>query len=246
MRDLDKYQELYMKEPFEPWQVKMRKKKLLEILSEYPHKHMLEVGCGLEPIFTVFEDLEQLTVLEPGDEFYANAKKVLVEKNNQGVELRHQSLEEAQDELKGQHFDLILLSSLLHEVENPEELLKIVHELSDENTVTIVNVPNAHSFHRMLAVEMGITDDVHTTSENQKAYQQHRIFDMASLKTIVKDHGFQVMDSGSYFIKPFTHDQMGALMGSGIIDEAVLEGLYGMVKHMPELGSEIYVNIKRQ
>ena len=47
-----------------------------------------------------------------------------------------------------------------------------------------------------------------------------------------------------YFIKPFTHKQMFEMLETKIIDEKVLEGLYGMTKYMPNLGSEIFIEFK--
>lgn len=44
--------------------------------------------------------------------------------------------------------------------------------------------------------------------------------------------------------KPFSHKQMYAMVEKRIIDEAVMDGLYELGNHMPEYGSEIYVNCK--
>lgn len=246
MRDLDKYQKQYVAEKFEPWQVKMRQRKLLEIMGQFPHKNILEIGCALDPLFKVFQDFDQLTILEPGDVFYHKAVSALSEKDTEGVSIQNQSLEDAYSGSGKQPFDFILLSSLLHEVKNPKEILEIIYGISNENTVTTINVPNANSFHRLLALEMGIIDSVYAASENQSKYQQNKIFDMQSLIKMVTDVGFHVLESGSYFIKPFTHNQMSELMESGILNESVLDGLYGMTAHLPEMGSEIYVNIKKQ
>ena len=47
-------------------------------------------------------------------------------------------------------------------------------------------------------------------------------------------------------MKPFTHSQMYEMMCKSIIDEKVLDGLYEMTEYMPEMGSEIYVNVRRK
>lgn len=57
-------------------------------------------------------------------------------------------------------------------------------------------------------------------------------------------HSFQILEKGSYFIKPFAHSQMMALLDQHIISEAVLDGLDKMVKYMPELGAENYCVVK--
>ena len=66
------------------------------------------------------------------------------------------------------------------------------------------------------------------------------------MKNILEDNGFEIINSGSYFVKPFTHSQMYEMMCKSIIDEKVLDGLYEMTEYMPEMGSEIYVNVRRK
>ena len=50
------------------------------------------------------------------------------------------------------------------------------------------------------------------------------------------------LEMGSYFVKPFTHRQMEQCMENNIINNEIIEGFDRMIKYMPELGSEIYVN----
>lgn len=38
---------------------------------------------------------------------------------------------------------------------------------------------------------------------------------------------------------------MQRLLDEEIIDERVLQGFYGLTEHLPEYGSEIYVNVKK-
>lgn len=52
------------------------------------------------------------------------------------------------------------------------------------------------------------------------------------------------MGKGSYFIKPFTHDQMEGMLEKGILSPTILEGLYGMSVELPDYGAEIYVNCR--
>lgn len=135
---------------------------------------------------------------------------------------------------------MIICSSLLHEVENPKEFLTEIHKASNKGTVVHINVPNANSFHRVLAQKAGLIRDLKMLSDRNLQLQQHTVFDIESLKKIVSDVGFSILESGQYFLKPFTHAQMEKMMQAEIIDEKVLEGLYEMGKD--SYGSEIYVN----
>jgi len=69
-------------------------------------------------------------------------------------------------------------------------------------------------------------------------------FDINKFIELLTSSGFQVLESGTYFIKPFSHKQMSELIESKIIDVKVLDGLYKMTGYMPDLGSEIYAEFK--
>jgi hypothetical protein len=107
-----------------------------------------------------------------------------------------------------------------------------------------MNVPNAHSLHRLLALEMGLIASPFELSAQQKTLQQHSTFDLPALARLAKEAGFSVLESDSYFIKPFTHAQMEALRRSGFLTDAMLEGFHGLARHLPGLGSEIYLNAR--
>ena len=63
-----------------------------------------------------------------------------------------------------------------------------------------VNVPNAHSLHRLLAVEIGLIEDPFELSSTQKQMQQHSTFGLDSLAELLCQQGFEVQSSGGYFI----------------------------------------------
>ena len=121
-------------------------------------------------------------------------------------------------------------------------MLKDIRALCKTTTIVHINVPNAHSFHRILAKAMGVISEVDELSLRNIALQQNRVYDLTGLMRAVAQGGFEVLSSGSYFIKPFTHDQMQKMMREGIIDRSVLEGLYLLGEEVEGLlGSEIYV-----
>lgn len=140
------------------------------------------------------------------------------------------------------NYDLIVCSSLLHEVEQPKKLINAITQICNDGTVVHINVPNANSMHRLLGVSMGLIHEVHDKTENNILMQQNVVFDKHSLRQIVEDNGLHVIEEGGIFIKPFSHSQMQSIYEKGIIDERVLDGLYDLAKYMPEYASEIYVN----
>lgn len=125
-------------------------------------------------------------------------------------------------------------------------MVRDIIKISDENTVIHINVPNAESFHRLLALKMKLITDEHDSSEMNVRLQQNTVFDMKMLKKLVLDCGLDVIDEGGYFIKPFTHGQMFTMLKDKIIDETVLNGLYEITPLMEEYAAEIYVNCKKK
>lgn len=140
---------------------------------------------------------------------------------------------------------MIICSSLLHEVENPLEFLNKIFMICDSNTIIHINVPNASSMHRILAVESGLISNVTEKSERNIVLQQNNVFDIESLSDLICRAGGAIIDKGGYFVKPFSHKQMLDLLEKDIIDENVLDGFYNISKYMPDLCSEIYVTCKK-
>jgi 2-polyprenyl-3-methyl-5-hydroxy-6-metoxy-1,4-benzoquinol methylase len=242
MRNLQDYQEQYEQLPFEPIQASYRRKKVLESLNKYRPRVLLEVGCGLDPLFNHFTEFDQMVVVEPGRVFAQNAA-ALAGKDPR-IEVIEGTLEETAKDLSTWQFDFVVVSSLLHEVSNPSRLLGVVHELCGPSTVVHLNVPNAYSFHRLLAKAMGLIRDVYERSETQRTMQQPRIFDRDSLTDLVERSEFLILESGTFFIKPFTHAQMASMQVAGLMSDALLDGLYFLSADFPNHGSEIFMNIR--
>jgi len=91
---------------------------------------------------------------------------------------------------------------------------------------------------------MGMIKSVFEMSTNNLHFQVQRVFDMASLSEIIIKHGFEIINAGTYFLKPFTHKQMYELIENKIIDDKILDGLYKMTKYIPNMGSEIFIEFK--
>jgi 2-polyprenyl-3-methyl-5-hydroxy-6-metoxy-1,4-benzoquinol methylase len=242
VRDLDAYQREYGNLPFEESQVRYRKRKIIESIAKYRPRSILEVGCGFDPLFNHYRDYERFTIVEPGEEFARNARECA--QLLQGVTIVHGSLECNVTILAATPYDFVVLSSLLHEIPETKNLLDATARLCGPETIVHVNVPNARSIHRLLAVEMGLIQDVHEKSETQQRMQQSQTFDTDSLTELVIQRGFEIVEKGTFFIKPFTHAQMASLQSSGMVTESMLEGLYKLSKHLPDNGSEIFMDLK--
>lgn len=249
MRDLQDYTEKYVNKAFEDIMVKIRKKTVMENCRKYPHANIIEVGCGMSPLFEDFEDFEQMIIVEPGDLFASNARQLAKERKMDGkVMVIHDFVENVDWNVidRPADVDIVLVSGLLHEVDDPQKLLKQVKQLCSSETIVHINVPNAKSLHRMIAVSAGMIADEHDRSREQIVMQSSRTYDMELLHKEVIEAGFYVVDEGSYFLKPFTHQQMKECIDAGIIDADVMKGLEEVIRFFPNSGAEIYVNIKSE
>ena len=99
-------------------------------------------------------------------------------------------------------------------------------------------------FHRLLALEMGLIEHLDQRSAIQITMQQYRTYDVDTLSHLVLRCGFRVVESGTFFIKPFTHAQMALLQSVGVISQSVLNGLYLIGRHFPDNGSELFMNVR--
>jgi 2-polyprenyl-3-methyl-5-hydroxy-6-metoxy-1,4-benzoquinol methylase len=239
-RNLGGYTNDFLSLPFERTQEHYRRKSILGFIAKGCFKNILEVGCGVDPLFTSFDIDTAFTVIEPTKHFY----QVALEKAG-GLPSRkvfNLTLEEFNSQDK---FDLIILSSVLHEVVDKISFISNLKLLCNKDTLVYINVPNAKSIHRLLAVSMGIIDDITDVSSTQLKMQQFsRPFTLETLNSLINQFGFSTIDSGTLFFKPFTHEQMQKLVESGFLTPAILDGFYELPKIFPEFGSEIWIIAK--
>jgi protein-L-isoaspartate O-methyltransferase len=236
-RDLASYTEQYRRLPFEPIQAMYRRQRVLAEIARYAPRRLLEVGCGHLPLHTDLSGMH-ITVVEPAPEFARHARSNVIAGSD--VTVIEACLEAVIP--PENPFDMVVVSCLLHEVDDPHALLAAVRKMCGGSTVVHLNVPNARSLHRLLAVAMGLIDRPEAHSQTQATMQQRGIYDMEALESELSVAGFVVRERGSLFVKPFTHGQMQDLVDQGFMTPTLLDGLGRLAETLPELGSEIWVN----
>lgn len=228
---------------FEQVMVWARQKYIESLIRKINPKKVLEIGCGLDQLFNQVKDLpciEQWSIIEPSSIFFNAAKDQFASDGR--VDVLKGFAEDFVDDVRVKNFDLCICSGLLHEVESPLEIILAAKKSLSKSGVLHVNVPNATSFHRILAVEMGLISTPYQLSDRNLSLSQYHVFDSKSLKTLMNEAGLKEINAGGYLIKPFTHNQMQQI--SPILGEAVLEGLWSMGTKNPEFASEIYLNAR--
>ncbi|MFK8137250.1 MAG: class I SAM-dependent methyltransferase [Bdellovibrionales bacterium] len=236
MRDFNSYSTEYKNLDFENKQVLYRKKFELELIEKIQAKKILEIGCGLLPIYKFLEDFDRIEIIEPCKEFFEAIENDKERPGN--IRVFSQTLEEV-DKNKISAPDLVLVSSVLHEVEEPRFFLEKLRNLLPSGTKILINVPNAESLHRKLAKSMGLIGKTSELSITNQKMQQFRVYDEASLVKELSAAGFKTLNTETIFVKPFTHKQMEQMLKFKIIDESVLDGLYDLAKQLTGIGSEI-------
>ena len=234
----------YNNNDFEVILTKYRKKKIVELLQKYPTRRILEVGCGMEPFFLNYTDFDEMTVIEPADILFNSANEYC-KKSNLNVECIHDFVENKTDYLKSKHYDMILFIGLLHEVDNPFAVLKSVYDVCEVGTKVIILTSNPKSFHLTLAYESGLIPRLGIITPMAEKFQRKYVFDMKDMLTLAEKCGFKILEKGSHYVKPFSHNQMRALIDNDIIPISVLDGLEKMVEYMPEMGAEIYCVVEK-
>ena len=244
-RNLDRYQQEYDAMPFEETMAKARKRVILEFLRQHQCRDILEVGCAGKPLVKDLgvDDFRSCVVLEPGRAYFEQAQvAVQMHTARERIQLYQQPFEEFSGNVP---VDCIIISSLLHELSTPAAMLQHAFSIAPKGCWIHVDVPNAKSFHRLWAAESGLIKTEYEKSATQVRLQQSHTFDSESLDRLVTEAGFTVIESGSYFIKPFTHAQMQQLMDMGLLTEELLLGLTKMERHLPGLGAEIFVHARK-
>ena len=247
---IDRYTDIYCDPAnygFEQTLVYFRQQSLVDYLMKHKAEIVIEVGCGVDLLCEAARSagltFVSWTIVEPSRKFTSEALK-------RTAGLTHVKVVEAFFDgeppfLKSMDgvVDVVIISSLLHEVEDPEVFLNRAHRLLKSDGRIFVVVPSATSLHRRLAVAMELSPELSSLSARNIALLQRRVFDRQSLADLCTRCSFEVVDSGGLFIKPFTNEQMTAC--SPHLSSDIMKGLWKVGRDLPDLASEIYVEARK-
>jgi hypothetical protein len=239
-QQLKKYEADYAELPFEDVLRNYRQQNIIRIVKEGQYRKILEIGSGPFPLFKVYDDFEKMVVVEPGETFFNQTKAYAG--GDGRIHLINDFFENIADQLVPETFDLVIIGGFLHEINNPDEVLQSVIKLCNKHTIVHSFVPNANSFHRLLAYEMGLIKDVYEKSGHDELFQRQLVYNMDSFQQLFIKNKLKIASSGSYFLKPFTNGQMAAIVAAGIFSNAVLDGLDQVIKYFPANGAELFIN----
>jgi hypothetical protein len=240
MVDLN-YQSKYSSLPFEDVLRIYRTSMVTNSLDDKQYNRILEIGPGINPLFLNFKNYKELILIEPGVLFYETCRKKISEEGCKNVLIFNQTLEDSLQQLLHLEYDVIIIGGFLHEVTNAKEILAIIKQLSKSVTKILTYVPNANSFHRLLAMYSGLISSQFEFSENDIKFSRTVVFDKSSISILFNECGFKILNVESYFLKLFPHLQMDRLIRDKVLNQEVLFGLSNIIKEFPDFGCEIFV-----
>ena len=227
--------------------VEQRRQLALKKIKEYSHRNVLEVGCGLHPLFLEFGGFDSMTVVEPAEEFLANANRLLrsiPKRRASRISLVNGYAEECLKKPGFPKFDFVFVLSLLHEVPNPSMLAKAVRGSLLPGGVAMFSTNNANSLHRLLALEMGLIKSTNQPSKLHKEFERHSIYTVESLRSLMAKSGFSIVEEWTSVFKPFAHYQMEQLLKSKALGKRILSEADKLIKYFPQFGAELYIVVR--
>ena len=239
-RDFDEYLFHFNQLPFERTQERFRKRKILDLLSNHKDNvgKLLEVGPGLNPLFPLVKTSESGVVLEPISEIYGQLTHLYHQ--NSKFKIVNYRLEEYINENPKNKFDTVILSSVLHEIPNPEIILKLIYNILEVEGTLFVVVPNNQSLHRLIGEKIGKLKSLTELTDTEKLMQQSTSYSPQLLVNQLESHGFEIKEVITSFIKPLPHAKMQEAMEESLISEEDLNFLYKISSLLPDFGSEIF------
>jgi SAM-dependent methyltransferase len=243
-RNLFAYLDSYRDLPFETVQEMYRRRSLINFLDKGNYRVATEIGCGRSSLFEFWSPAQLAQTIEP----LAPLLDSVNGKTIPGVEWRgfNCRAEEAATNPLIAKSDLTILSGILHEVENPQELLSSMREITKPDGLMVIIVTNKLSLHRILGVHRGILESLDSKTHTEiKMQQRHGAYSHEELSAELKDAKLELIEMRSLFPKLFAHEQMGRLLESKKISMEFLDVMEGLSSELIEFGSELFAIARR-
>jgi SAM-dependent methyltransferase len=243
------YAKKYLEEmEFERHLIDARQRCCLDFLSDVSCRSVLEVGCGPHLLFNRISPdeagIEKWVIVEPSTLYADIARERFGSDAQVEVVVGYLEAELAQlTAFAPEGYDAVLLSGLLHETTEPQGLLEAAVGLTRSGGALLVNVPNARSMHRLLAVEMGLIERPDALSQRNQELGQSFVYDRDSLVELIERVGLVEPQFSGYMLKLFTNDQMRQVIE--MFGEQMVEGLIGLGHRFAEHAAEIAVRARK-
>jgi hypothetical protein len=95
---------------------------------------------------------------------------------------------------------------------------------------------------------MGLIQNISDRTSLNLKLEQQVVFDSSSLVKLLMQAmpNIKVKNLGTFFIKPFTNEQMFLAAKAGILNQDIFEGLFRLSEIFPDVGCEIFCVIQKE
>jgi SAM-dependent methyltransferase len=189
----------------------------LRNLQQLRPEAILEIGCGDDFLYDHARaaglPFASWTIVEPAEAYASLADERAASDPRLRVLRGYvEDVAKPGGPLAGARFDAVLLSGLLPHVPDARQVVRDAVAHLRPGGSLLVTCPNARSFHRLLAVEMGLIADPHELGARNLAYGQFHVFDRDSLGALLTEAGLVDLRFEGYLFKPFAHAQMSRIL----------------------------------
>ena len=135
----------------------------------------------------------------------------------------------------GERFDTVIMSHILEHVDNPVEIISIGKRYLKPGGVLLIDVPNARSFHRIAAVEMGLLTKIDDLNETDLMLGHRRVYTSDLMKEHIKLAGLRLIHWGGHFLKTVSNKQIEESW-----NDDMMKAYFEVGKSFPDYCAEIY------
>jgi len=203
---------------------------------------ILEIGCGVDLLYDQARaaalPFSRWTIVEPAEAYAALADaRAATDARLEVVRGYCEDVAKPGGALEGAAFAAVVLSGVLHHVPDPALVVRDAVARLQPGGSLLVTCPNARSFHRLLAVEMGLIAEPGELGARNFALGQFNVFDRDSLGALLASAGLVDLQFEGYLFKPFPHPQMSAVLRE--LPDGTARALDELGRRFPDNAAEI-------
>lgn len=202
-----------------------------------PGQRALELGCatGLMTAALALAGA-RVSAIDRSQDYLDRAR----ERVGEGVTLIRAGLEDpGWEELVGPGFDHVLACNLIHEMDDPVALLARARDVLAEGGLVHLSLQNPASIHRLVALEMGLIEDLREISERGRRFDTLGLWSADELADLARDAGLGVVAREGVMLKPLPNAMMAEL------PPEVLDGFERAARHLPGHCAMTYLALVR-
>ena len=195
----------------------LHKKHAIQFYAKWKPKFVVDFGCGRGELLN---ELKNLGCKTYGIEAN-NAANWILDNNEVKVETYEIFKSKTINEIKGSS-DFVIFWHVLEHLSDPHEALRDAAQILKDNGILCISVPNIGSIQASISYKNWFHLDV----------PRHLIhFNMESLKDLVEEHGFKIIqiDSGDWYQNLFGWFQSLANIFSGSCNNSIYKLLQGQI-----------------